>query len=96
MTTINGVKSLAMLKMEKNFVAVIEKGYDRCPYNEYDLIDAEEWLKREVGELIYAIQNESTVDIRNEIADVSNVLDYMYEMALREEDLEEEYEVRIE
>ena len=76
-----------MLKMEKNFIAVIEKGYSRCPYDEYDLIDATEWLTREYKELLDAVKNGTITEIKNEIADVSNVLDYMYEMVLIEEEV---------
>ena len=32
-------KTLAMLKMEKNFVAVIDKDYPRKPYEEYPIYD---------------------------------------------------------
>ena len=41
MTDVNNIKSLAMLKMEKNFIAHNEKGYHRQPYNEYPIYDAE-------------------------------------------------------
>jgi len=92
------IKSLAMIKMEKNFQA-LEKGYQRQPYTcpiangqrEFTLIG---FVLREMEELVESIDiwvNSEDRDavqfanIREEIADVSNCLDYLYEAVLREE-----------
>jgi NTP pyrophosphatase (non-canonical NTP hydrolase) len=92
------IKSLAMIKMEKNFQA-LEKGYRRQPYTwpiahgqrEFTLIG---FVLREMDELVEVVDiwvNSEDRDavqlanIREEIADVSNCLDYLYEAVLREE-----------
>ena len=49
-------KTLAMMKMEKNFIAVIEKKYPRKPYEEYSIIDCIGFVKREHRELRIAIE----------------------------------------
>jgi hypothetical protein len=100
------IKSLEMLKMEKNLAAVIEKGYNRQPYEAYPITlngQTVDYLQehtligfvgREFSELINAIEMlhgaiapnvELTENVRNEIADVSNCLDYLYEAVLRKE-----------
>ena len=48
--------SLSMLKMEKNFIAHIEKKYPRKPYEEYSIIDCIGFVKREHLELRIAIE----------------------------------------
>lgn len=97
------MKTLAMRKMEKNFIAVIEKEYPRYPYTVYDLWNDSnfrsltDFVIREYVELIEAIdkaripvhninrvsRNElirkRLTDVLNEIADLSNTLDYLYE-----------------
>ena len=98
MTTIDNIESLAMLKMEKNFVAHNDKGYPRQPYAQYDINDHFGFVEREYRELKQAFLDYHTdiikdnkmhlmtthlVNIRNEIADVSNTLDYFYELCLR-------------
>jgi len=89
------IKSLAMIKMEKNFRA-LEKGYQRQPYmgpiangqRELTLIGS---VLREMKELVESVEiwvNSEDRDavqfanIREEIADVSNCLDYLYEAVL--------------
>lgn len=92
MTDVENIKSLAMLKMEKNFIAYNDKGYPRQPYSEFNLLDCFGFVKREMKELGEAIRAhwfggrtnpDRLMKIRNEIADVSNCLDYLYEKALR-------------
>ena len=90
----NEIKSLAMMKMEKNFIAHNEKGYPRQPYNIYSLADCFSFVEREMKELDLAVgqyyasrgtpkfSEESLVDILHEIADVSNCLDYLFEKTL--------------
>jgi len=88
-----------MLKMEKNFVAVIEKGYPRYPYKAYALtlehlreLNLIYFVEREIRELVTAFEMldgatapnvELTAHVREEIADVSNCLDYLYEAVLK-------------
>ena len=94
MTDIEGITSLAMLKMEKNFIAHNEKGYSRQPYKDFKLYDCMMFVRREMKELNEAFDHHmfggrTNVDrlivMRNEIADVSNCLDYLYEKVLRAE-----------
>lgn len=73
------IKSLAMMKMEKNFIAVIEKGYPRQPYKEYPFGFWVSRLEQELKELKDAFKEGSLSELREEIADLSNILDYMYE-----------------
>ena len=70
-----------MLKMEKNFIAHIEKTYPRQPYREYSLPFLFTRLCQEATELKQAIATGDRELIREEIADCSNVLDYMFEKA---------------
>ena len=89
------IKSLAMMKMEKNFIAHNEKGYPRQPYNIYSLSDCFSFVEREMKELQETVRNyyrykdelPSTnsyrlMEIRHEIADVSNCLDYLFEKTM--------------
>jgi len=94
MTKVEDVTSLSMLKMEKNFIAHNDKGYPRQPYKEFSLYDCFGFVKREMKELDEAFKHHwfggrTNVDrlivLRNEIADVSNCLDYLYEKVLRAE-----------
>ena len=88
-----------MLKMEKNFIAHNEKGYPRKPYanGTPDDVNALFFLKRvkeEVTELQEAIEktivnrdkSHSLYEIKLEIADVSNLLDYLFEVISRLDD----------
>ena len=78
------IKSLSMLKMEKNFRAQ-DKGYVRMPPESFPIYDLYLWVLREMDELTQAMQKPDFdyTNIREEIADVSNCLDYLYESALR-------------
>lgn len=73
------IKSLAMMKMEKNFIAYVEKGYPRQPYREYPFGFWIKRLEQELKELKQAFQDGTLTNMREEIADLSNLLDYMYE-----------------
>ena len=94
--------SLSMLKMEKNFIAHIEKKYPRKPYEEYSIIDCIGFVKREHLELRMAIEalerskvakrlniesdkkvSDLIIEAMWEVADVSNVLDYLFEGLLK-------------
>ena len=77
------VRTLAMIKMHKNFSA-IEKGYPREPYIRYSF----EWLlnrlKEEVNELEIALKNPDVREAMLECADVSNCVDYIFEKLVKD------------
>lgn len=73
------MKSLAMLKMEKNFVAVIEKKYPRKPYEVYTTRALLARLRDEYLEAIGAWDDEDTDALKGELADMSNIIDYIFE-----------------
>lgn len=79
---IDEIKSLAMLKMEKNFIAVIKKKYSRYPYFDYKFEKLLECLQKEVDELKNAYKNCDINNMREEIADISNFCDYLYEICI--------------
>jgi hypothetical protein len=82
------IKSLAALKMEKNFIAVYGKDLPPKPYETYSILELFGFVEREMKELKEAIEdnkNFSYHDIMEEIADVSNCLDYLFEAVLRED-----------
>ena len=95
MTTIYTIKSLAMLKMEKNFVAAVDKNYPRRPYERWDIVDLHSFVEREQKELKHEMitlgkvedfgldEHDQIIKIMNEVADVSNTLDYLYEALLK-------------
>lgn len=84
------LKSIAMLKMEKNFRAQ-DKGYVRMPPDNFDMPELHSWVLREMEELVFVMEPDAKTGIidlphiREEIADVSNCLDYLYEKVLRVE-----------
>lgn len=91
------ILSLAMIKMEKNFVAHIDKDYPRRPHSEYPIFSNGKsnllaFVLREMDELtreMYSIRNdgfgkEKLYSIMLEVADVSNTLDYLFEGLLAE------------
>jgi NTP pyrophosphatase (non-canonical NTP hydrolase) len=73
------MKTLAMLKMEKNFVAVIDKGYPRQPYKEHSPEFLLRRLYEEATELAKAIKEKDKETAKLECADVSNIVDYIFE-----------------
>jgi hypothetical protein len=79
------IKSLAMLKMEKNFIAYCEKKYPRQPYKELPPSYLIQRIEEEVKELKEAFDKSDKDFINNmleECADVSNLIDYLYECLL--------------
>lgn len=72
-------KTLAMIKMEKNFIAVLEKKYPRKPYLQYTAFFLLNRIKEEFKELDEAFKTGGASDIAGEIADISNLLDYLFE-----------------
>lgn len=78
------IKSLNMLKMEKNFIA-LEKGYPRQPYN--DMNQPTSFLIRrieeELQELKDAFKKRNIQVMKEECADISNIVDYLFEMLLK-------------
>lgn len=81
MVTVHGIKTLAMLKLEKNLIAVIEKGYARRPYDTYSINELADFIKREYYELDLELSQKSwnMLAVRNELADLSNTIDFLYE-----------------
>lgn len=78
-----GILSLEAMKMEKNFIAHIEKGYGRQPYIDVDVDFLMERAQQELDELKAAVLNRDVVNMREEVADVQNILDYVYEATLQ-------------
>lgn len=72
-------KTLAMLKMEKNFVAVIEKKYPRKPYEAFKIAFLIERLEQETKELKAAYRAGKYEAAKIECADCSNIIDYIFE-----------------
>jgi hypothetical protein len=74
------IKMLNMLKMEKNFI-VMEKGYDRQPYlaKEAPLKFWVQRIKDETKELEDAIERKDISNMKEELADLSNIIDYIFE-----------------
>lgn len=86
------MKTLAMIKMEKNFIAVIEKGYPRFPYIELPIEYLRKRLLQEMNELNETLKKD--VDVKNaklECADVSNIIDYIFEVLSRMEEESKEH-----
>lgn len=85
------MKTLAMMKMEKNLVAVIEKKYPKRPYEMFSVDFLRMRLLEEMNELndalkfyienkrIEALTYGSSMKARLECADVSNLIDYIFE-----------------
>lgn len=68
-----------MLKMEKNFVAVIDKKYPRKPYEVFNIGQLIERLKQETKELEEAYIAGKYEKAKVECADCSNIIDYLFE-----------------
>ena len=77
--TLDSVKTLAMLKMEKNFRALISQGYPRQPYRKQNTQFLLKRLREEVEELDQAIRSKRIFEAKRECADASNVIDYIFE-----------------
>lgn len=77
------IKSLAMLKMEKNFIA-LEKGYPRQPYavESQPLAFLIMRLKEEFEELEQSYKLQNLPRMKEECADISNIVDYIFEKLL--------------
>jgi hypothetical protein len=75
------IRSLAMLKMEKNLIAVIDKNYSRQPYkasaNHLDYLIHR--LIEETAEPEEACLRSDLINMGEELADVSNLCDYIFE-----------------
>ncbi len=81
------MKTLAMMKMEKNFVGVIEKSYPRKPYEAIPLWNLRIRLIEEMNELNEALKKheecpespQEREEAKLECADVSNLIDFIFE-----------------
>ena len=78
-------KTLAMIKMEKNFIAHIDKNYPRFPYEELPLEYLCKRLFQEVNELSEALKAEDIEGSKLECGDVSNIVDYIFEALTKKE-----------
>jgi len=78
------IKSLNMLKMEKNFIA-LEKGYPRQPYNDskQPISFMIHRIEEELEELKGAFNRQNISVMKEECADISNLVDYLFEQLLR-------------
>ena len=95
MTTDKEIKSLEILKVEKMFIGVIDKKYDRRLFDKNKFIDQFNFycgehkeLKEEILKLEHSNNNNKKdilINIRNEIADCVNTLEILYEIILRME-----------
>ena len=72
-------KSLAMLKMEKNFIAHLEKKYPRKPYSKYSIWFLLKRIRQETNELDRAITGSDFENAMDECADISNCVDFIFE-----------------
>lgn len=81
---LKNVKSLAMLKMEK-ILRAIDKGYSRFPYLQYDYEFLLNRVKQELKELEDAFNCGLYSEMRVEIADLINILEYLFERTFIEE-----------
>lgn len=72
------IKTLNAMKMEKNFIA-LEKGYSRQPYLTYNIFFWIDKLEEELLELRKAVIINDITNIKEELADLSNVIDYAFE-----------------
>lgn len=76
---LTNIKSLAMLKMEKNFRAHNERGNPRDPYESFSNGQLIEHLREEVDELEEALASGDIHHSKEEVADASNILDFLFE-----------------
>lgn len=79
------MKTLAMLKMEKNFVAVLEKNYPRFPYRKFTIRFLIDRLQEEWDELLNAYAKLDYAEMKKECADLSNLVDYIFEAICSQE-----------
>jgi hypothetical protein len=80
------IKTLAMLKMEKNFIA-LEKGYPRQPYasEKQPIIFMIHRIEEELDELKGAFELQNIPVMKEECADISNLVDYLFEQLAKAE-----------
>lgn len=72
-------KSLAMRKMEKNFIAHLEKKYPRKPYSKYSMGFFIKRIREETHELEGAILAGDFENALEECGDISNLVDFLFE-----------------
>ena len=83
-----GIKTLAMLKMEKNFIAVIERKYPRQPYEAslYSFQGLVNHIQKEMKELQDACDHADFLGMKEECADISNLVDYLFEKLAKQKE----------
>lgn len=74
------IKTLAMLKMEKNFIALCEKKYPRQPYQIYKPEFLVDRIDDELRELKEALVIRDYQTVREECADIINIVEYLFEL----------------
>ena len=79
MIKLTSPKTLAMRKMEKNFIAHLEKKYPRKPYSKYSMGFFIKRLREETHELEGAILAGHFDNAMEECADISNIVDFIFE-----------------
>ena len=77
------MRTLAMIKMEKNFIAVIEKKYPRKPYETFTIGKLIDRLEEEYKELVDAYLETNYSAMLSELADVSNLVDFIFEQVMK-------------
>lgn len=77
------IKTLAMIKMEKNFIAHNEKGYPRQPYEHFTIEKFLDRIEEELEEAIDAYDMLNYKALKQELADISNLVDYCFEVATK-------------
>lgn len=73
------MKTLAMYKLNKCLIGVIEKKRTREPYLEFSFEFLLHRLDDEVQELIQAVKSKDYEEAKSECADVSNFIDFIFE-----------------
>jgi len=85
------IKSLAMLKMEKNFIAHLSKDYPRNPYEQFTTVFLFKRLREEMRELRDALDKNDLREAMLEVADLSNLCDFLFERLCLLEAIRGEY-----
>lgn len=65
--------------MEKNFIAHLEKKYPRKPYTKYSMAFFIKRIREETHELESAILAGNFENAKDECADISNLVDFLFE-----------------
>lgn len=75
------MRTLAMIKMEKNFSGHLKKHYPRKPYEHYTIGQLLDRIEEEYNDAIVAYQRLDYEGLAFQLADISNLVDYIFEQA---------------